>query len=91
MTVGLQCYICWQPGHYATQCPQKDKEKELALNTITTEVQQVIIRSKVMVSEWEVQEEIRKAAKVWIEKANKVNTIQMQQDMRSNLIVEAIP
>ena len=44
-----------------------------------------------MVSEWEVQEEIRKAAKVWIEKANKVNTVQMQQDMRSNRIVVAIP
>ena len=80
MTVGLQCYICWQPGHYATQCPQKDKEKELALNTITTEVQQVTTQRKAKQTDWEVQEEIRKAANVWIEKANGANTLNKTRD-----------
>ena len=67
------CYTCEEDGHYANQCPMKDKGKMPTVNMVTTEVQQVTTRSKAKQSEWDLQEEVRKAAKEWVNKGN--NTI----------------
>ena len=45
--LSLLCFTCQQPGHYATQCPHKDKGKRPAINTILIEVQQVTTCGKV--------------------------------------------
>ena len=50
------------------------------MNTITTEVQQVTTRSQAKASEWEVQDDIRKATKFWVDKANEANIDRMHQD-----------
>ena len=43
------------------------------MKTITTEVQQVMTRSKAKSTEWAEQDEIRKVAQAWVEKANEAN------------------
>ena len=48
---------------------------------VTPELQQVTTRSKTKQSEWEVQEAVRKAAKEWVEEANKNNASHMLQEM----------
>ena len=48
---------------------------------VMSELQQVTTRSKRKQSEWEVQELVRKAAKEWVEEANKNNVSRMVQDM----------
>ena len=52
------CYTCGQDGHYANQCPTKDKGKALVVNMVMAEVQQVSTRSKAKQSEWDIQEEV---------------------------------
>ena len=69
----VHCFVCQQPGHYATQCPLR-KGKGPTVNTITVEVQQVTTRQQTKNADWTVQEEIRKAAQAWVEKANMENT-----------------
>ena len=44
------------------------------------EVQQVTTRNKAKNMNWAEQDEIRKAAKVWVEKANDANVERMQQE-----------
>ena len=44
------------------------------------EVQQVTTHSKLKAAEWEVQDDIRKEAKDWVEKANEANIDCMRQD-----------
>ena len=66
-------YICRKDGHYANQCPTKDKGKAPTVNMVMSELQQVTTRSKAKQSESEVQEAVRKAAKEWVEDANKNN------------------
>ena len=66
--------------HYTTQCPRQDKGKELTIKSITTEVHQGTAQSKAKVLDWEVQDKICKAAKVWVEKANEANIDHMRQD-----------
>ena len=58
----------------------KDKGKMPAVNMVTTEVQQVTTRSKAKQSEWDLQEEVRKAAKEWLNKANNTNVASMVQE-----------
>ena len=69
----VHCFVCQQPGHYATQCPLR-KGKGPTVNTITVEVQQVTTRQQTKNADLVVQEEIRKAAQAWVEKANAANT-----------------
>ena len=75
------CYICRKDGHYANQCPTKDKGKAPTVNMVSPAIQQVTTRSKTKQSEWEVQEAVRKAAKEWVEEANKNNASRMLQEM----------
>ena len=51
-------YTCRQDGHYANQCPTKQKGKKSAVNIVTTEVQQVFTRSKTNKLEWDLEEEV---------------------------------
>ena len=82
------CYICRQLGHYANQCPVKGKGP--AVNMVIPEVQQVTTRSKSKQSEWEIQEEVRKAAKEWVDEANQSNVNRMLQDnnIDQNIVVQ---
>ena len=50
------------------------KGKEPTINTITTEVQQVTMRQQAKNTEWAEQDDIRKVAQAWVEKANTANT-----------------
>ena len=63
-----------------TQCPRRNKGKGLAVNTITTQVQQVTTRSQTKATEWEVQDDIRKVVEAWVDKANEANIDRMHQD-----------
>ena len=47
---------------------------------VALEIQQVTTRNKGKQSEWEVQDVVRKAAKEWVEEANKNNVSRMLQD-----------
>ena len=69
----VHCFNCQEPGHNAPQCPHKQKGKLLAINTINAEVQLVTTRSKAKIAKWEEQEEIRKAIKERVTKANETN------------------
>ena len=71
------CYMCRQDGHYAYQCPTKDKGRAPMVYMVSPEIQQVTTRSKTKQSEWEVQEAVRKAVKEWLEEANKNNASRM--------------
>ena len=55
---------------------------------VIPEIQQVITRSKGKQSEWEIQEVVRKAAKEWVEEANKNNVSRMLQDNEINQVNE---
>ena len=44
---------------------------------VAPEIQQVTTRNKGKQSEWEVQDVVRKAAKEWVEEANKNNISRM--------------
>ena len=79
----VHCFNCQEPGHYAPQCPLKQKGKQPAVNIITADVQQVTTRSKAKTTEWEEQDGIRKAAQEWIAKANATNVARMQQETTS--------
>ena len=52
---------------------------------------QVTTRSKAKQSEWEVQELVRKAAKEWVEEANKNNVSRMVQDMDEQNLQKPVP
>ena len=67
-----------EQGHYAPQCPHKQKGKQPAVNIITADVQQVTTQSKAKTAEWEEQDGIRKAAQEWVTKANAANIERMQ-------------
>ena len=64
-------------------CPHR-KGKELVVNTITTEVQHVTTRQQAKNADWAVQDEIRKAAQAWVEKANVANKERMRQESANN-------
>ena len=64
----VHCFNCQEPGHYP------------AVNIITTDVQQVTTRSKAKTTEWEEQDDIRKAAQEWVAKANASNVERMRQE-----------
>ena len=72
------CFKCNQPGRYATQCPTTDREKASTMNNIMADVQHVTTRSKTQSTQWQVQDEVRQAAKEWIDTANKTNIERMQ-------------
>ena len=55
---------------------------------VVLEIQQVTTRSKGKQSEWEIQGAVRKAAKEWVEKANKNNVSRMLQDNEINQVNE---
>ena len=76
----VHCFNWQEPGHYAPQCPHKQKGKQLAVNIITVKVQHITTRSKLKKAEWEEQDEIRKAAQEWMAKANAANVERMRQD-----------
>ena len=75
----VHCFVCQQPGHYATQCP-RHKGKEPTINTIMAEVQQVTTWQHAKNKKWAEQDKIRKAAQAWVEKANAVNAERMKQE-----------
>ena len=76
----VHCFVCQQPDHYATQCPRRDKGKGPTVNTITTDIKQVITRSQAKSIEWVEQEDIRKATQDWVEKANLTNAKRIRQE-----------
>ena len=82
---------CWKDGHYANQCPTKDKGKAPTVNMVSPAIQQVTTRSKTKQSEWEVQEAVRKAAKEWVEEANKNNVARMIQEMEEQNGQKSVP
>ena len=59
-----------------------------AVNMVMPEIQQVTTRSKSKQSEWEIQEAVQKAAKEWVEEANKNNVSPMLQDNEINQNIE---
>ena len=76
------CFKCNQLGHYATQCPTTDRGKAPVVNSIMADVQTVTTRSKAQNTQWHIQDEVRQAAKEWIDTANQKNAERMQQEMR---------
>ena len=76
-------FVCQQPGHYTTQCAHH-KGKELAVNTIKAEVQHLTMRQQAKSVHWAAQDEVRKAAQVWVEKANAANIERMRQESANN-------
>ena len=85
------CYICRKDGHYANQCPTKDKGKAPTVNMVAYAIQQVTTRSKTKQSEWEVQEAVQKAAKEWVEEANRNNVAHMIQEMEEQNGQKSVP
>ena len=79
----MHCFNCQELGHYAPQCPHKQKGKQPAVNIITADVQQVTTRRKAKTSEWEEQDGIRKAAQEWVTKANATNVARMRWELTS--------
>ena len=75
----VHCFVCQQPGHYATQCPLR-KGKGLVVTTISAEVQQVTTRQQATNVDWAAQDELRKTAQAWIEKAYAANAERMRQE-----------
>ena len=61
------------------------------MNMVSPAIQQVTTRSKTKQSEWEVQEAVRKAAKEWVEEANKNNASRMIQDMEEQNVQKSVP
>ena len=87
----MHCFNFQEPGHYAPQCPYKQKGKLPTVNTITAEVQQVTTFSKAKTAEWEEQDEIHKATKEWVTKANEANVERMRQDNTPAPVAEDTP
>ena len=56
-----------------------DRGKAPAVNSII--VQHFTTRSKTQATQWQVQDEVRQAAKEWIDTANKNNVVRMQTEM----------
>ena len=79
----MHCFKCQEPGHYAPQCPHKQKGKQPAINIITADVQQVTTCSKAKTTEWEEQDGIRKVAQEWVTKANATNIERMRRESTS--------
>ena len=52
------------------------------MNSIMADVQTVTTRSKKQSTQWQIQDEVRQAAKEWIDTANQKNAERMQQEMR---------
>ena len=65
------------------QCPQCNKGKEPAVNTIRADIQQVTTRSKKKNTKWKEQDDICKAAQAWEEKANEANAERMKEESAS--------
>ena len=80
----VHCFVYQQLGHYATQCPLC-KGKGPAVNTITTEVQQVMSRQQTKNVDWAAQDEICKTTQAWVEKENAANTESMRQESANNV------
>ena len=80
----LNCYICRKDGHYANQCPTKDKGKAPIVNMVIAEVQQVTTWSKAKQSKWHIQEAVRKVGKEWVEEANNNNVTRMLQESNAS-------
>ena len=53
------------------------------MNTITTDVQQVTTRNQEKNTEWAKQDDIRKVAQAWVEKANEANAKWIRQESAS--------
>ena len=53
---------------------------------VTGEVQQVTTQSKAKQSEWDIQEEVRKATKEWVEEANNNNVARMLQENTESIV-----
>ena len=57
---------------------------------VSPTIQQVTTRSKTKQSEWEVQEAVWKAAKEWVEEANKNNASRMLQEMEEQNVQKSV-
>ena len=68
-------------GHYATQFPTNDRGKAPTVNNIMADAQHVSTRSKTQSTQWQIHDEVRQAAKEWINNANKTNVDQMHTEM----------
>ena len=53
-------------------------------------VQNVTTRNKAQATQWQVQDEVRQAAKKWIDTANKKNVVRMQTEM-GDATIGAVP
>ena len=60
------------------QCPTTDCGKVPAVNSIMADVQNVPTHIKAQATQWQVQDEVRQAAKEWIDTANKNNVVRMK-------------
>ena len=77
------CFKCGQPGHYAIQCPTNDRGKASVVNNIMVDVQQVTTRNNIMADDaMENIDEVRHAAKEWIDNANKIYVDRMHTEMK---------
>ena len=81
-SASVTCFKCNQQDHYITQCLTNDRGKALAASSIMSDVQQVTTRSKSQTMKWEIQDEVRQAAKERIDKANKTNVYRMHTEMK---------
>ena len=57
---------------------------------VSPAIQQVTTRNKTKQSEWEVQEAVWKAAKEWVEEANKNNASRMLQEMEEQNVQKSV-
>ena len=52
------------------------------MNSIMADVQEATTQSKTQTTQWKIQDEVRQAAKEWIDKANKTNVDRMHTEMK---------